>query len=76
MAFKRLRLPRPVVGDWINDEDLIWKVTEVRLITGKEHVGVNLEPADERSKAAVEEISGETLIRAGWEVFHPKADGN
>jgi len=75
-AYKKVEILRPHVGELINDEDLIWKVAEVRLITGKKHVGVALEPFSEDAKAAVSDPTGELLKKAGWESFRPKAEQN
>lgn len=75
-AFKKVELLRPHVGELINDQDLIWLVKEVRLMTGKSHIGVALEPFDESTKAAVFDPSAELLRNAGWESFRPKAEQN
>jgi hypothetical protein len=76
IAFKRIQLPRPIAGDLVNVADLVWRVIEVRLISGKEHVGVQLEPASDEAKRAVGDVSGDILTRAGWGVLHPRAYGN
>jgi hypothetical protein len=75
-AFKKVEILRPHVGELINDQDLIWQVKEVRLMTGKKHVGVALDPFGEETKAAVSDPTGELLKKAGWESFRPKAEQN
>lgn len=75
-AFKKVEMLRPHVGELINDQDLVWQVKEVRLMTGKKHVGVALEPFSENAKAAIWDPTGEPLKQAGWESFRPKAEQN
>lgn len=75
-AYKKVEILRPHVGELINDENLIWQVKEVRLMTSKKQVGVALEPFDEGAKAAVSDPTGKLLMEAGWESFRPKAEQN
>jgi hypothetical protein len=75
-AFKKINIPRPQLGELINDQDLIWKVTEIRLKTGQITIGIGVEPFDEESRTAVAEPTGKILEKAGWECFRPKAELN
>jgi len=76
MAFKKVNIHRPMVGDLITDGQLRWQVKEIRLVHDQELIGALVFAYNKDALDAVADPTGGILTRAGWELFRPKADQN
>ena len=76
LAYKKVCIHRPMVGDLVTEGELRWTVKEVRLIHEQELIGALVEPYNEGAKLATADVTGKLLSAAGWEIFWPKAHQN